>query len=272
MIMKKIFTFICLIILISCNKEDHKQSLNLDFPKKEMEIEKLIAYNVNLEHQNHEKFISQFEKDKEEFFDNKVEIFLESYDSFGFFNVINRKFFKSETAIESEVDSHLKLVFNPIDYQKFEEKKVNEYLELLKQNRKQFEIYQGNEINRQWSTNITDFNFYEQFSENVIKNLEGAFNEQILLYVFDGIDWVLLIFLILTIAGVPLVVRGLPWYVEIGLLIITIILSFVFENIRENRIKENIMETIKAKIISSENETLLNQLKTNTKNYYYGKN
>lgn len=270
--MKNIFTFLCLIILISCSKEEHKQSLNLDFPKKEMEIEKLIAYNVNLEEQNHEKFILQFNKDKEDFFEKKVERFLDSYDSFGIFNVINRKFFKSEIAIQSEIDSHLKLIFNPIDYQKFEEKKVNEYLVLLRENRKQFASYKGNIRSNNWSANSIKFDFYDAFSESVTKNLEGAFKEQVLLYVLDGIDWILIALVLLSLIGVPLVVSGLPWYIEVGLIIITIILSFVFENIRENRIKENIMNTIKTKIISTENETLLNQLNTNTKDYYYGKN
>lgn len=265
--MKNIFSLLCLITLISCNEEKDRQVLNFDFPKKEMEIDKLVAYNTDLEQQNHEKFITQFEKDKEEYFDDKVDKFLESYDSFDFINIQNRKWFKSETAIQSEIDTHLKLVFNPIDYQKFEEKKVNEYLDLLKENRKQFEIFQGNETNRQWQTNVTEFNFYDRFSENVLKNLEGAFYEQVLLFALEFIDWLPLILLFFGIGCSIKIHRG----VGIFLIIISLILLFCFEGRRESRIKENIMNTIKTEIISTKNETLLKQLNTNTKNYYYGK-
>lgn len=270
--MKNIFTIFCLMTLISCGKEKEKKSLNLDFPKKEMEIGNLIKYNVNLELQNHEKFIFEYQKDKEKYFENKVDRFLESYDSFGIFNVINRKFFKSETAIQSEIDSHLKLTFNPIDYQRFEEKQVNDYLSLLEKKRKEFDIFKGTTSNIKYEANIIKFNFYENFADNVSRNLDGAFKEQVLLYVLDSIDWILIALVVLSVIGVPLVVSGLPWYIEVGLILITIILSYVFENIRENRIKENIMNTIKTKIISTENEKLLNQLDTNTKDYYYGKN
>lgn len=267
MIMKNIFSLLCLITLISCNEEKDRQVLNFDFPKKEMEIDKLVAYNTDLEQQNHEKFIIQFEKDKEEYFDDKVDKFLESYDSFDFINIQNRKWFKSETAIQSEIDTHLKLVFNPIDYQKFEEKKVNEYLDLLKENRKQFEIFQGNETNRQWQTNVTEFNFYDRFSENVLKNLEGAFYEQVLLFALEIIDWLPFILFLLGVGSIKINPK-----MGIILLIISLILPFYFEGRRKNRIKGNIMNTIKAEIISTENETLLKQLNTNTKNYYYGKN
>lgn len=274
MMMKKIFILFGLIVFISCSKEvEERQALQFDLPKKEMELDKLIAYSTTLEQQNHEKFIENFEAEKEKYFEEKIEGFLDSYDSFGLINVLKRKWFRSDEANKTEIETHLKLIFNPIDYQRFEEKQVNDYLSTLKKNREQFEVFQGNEANGQWRANISKFHFYDNFTENISANLEGSFKEQILLYALESIDWILLVLFVLSIiGGASVFFIGLPWEIEVVLLVLTFVFSYVFENKRENKIAENIMNTIKEEIISKPNEVLLKQLNTNTKNYYYGEN
>lgn len=270
--MKKIFILFGLIVFISCSKEvEERQALQFDLPKKEMELDKLIAYSATLEQQNHEKFIENFEAEKEKYFEEKIEGFLDSYDSFGFFNVLKRKWFRSDEANKTEIETHLKLVFNPIDYQRFEEKQVNDYLSTLKKNREQFEVFQGNEANGQWRANISKFHFYDNFTENISTNLEGAFFEQILLLTLDFIDWLPLICILLGISW-SFIDLSSGIIATIVLIILSIGLSYYFEGRRENKIAENIMNTIKDEIISKPNEVLLKQLNTNTKNYYYGEN
>lgn len=267
---KVIFIFIT-ILLFSC--KDNNRTFDLlekEISKSEVNIEDLRASVIVAEKSKNEKFVLYLNKEKELFFENKVDVFFDKYESFYLLNVLKRKFINSEETNNKEIDRAFNYAFEPIDYRRLQEDLINKYLDTLNISRQNYLLKNGKEFNK-WNSEKVTFKVKEDVSIIVNKNLEGHFSEQILMYTLELIDIIEIILVIFSSLSIFSFLKGFNGFngkITVILILISIIFTILFEVKRENKISDEILNHIREEHIINQSETILNYLNENTDKYY----
>ncbi|MTG98567.1 hypothetical protein GJV76_10590 [Myroides sp. BIT-d1] len=262
-------TILSVFFLVGCKKDKIQEMEDLKVNKQAYLLE-----NIRLEKESHIKFVSEISEQKKEYFDEKINQFIEDYDSFGMVNILRRRVFKTNEENVKEISQSMHLAFNLLDYQEFEQKKINEYLDRLQLNRRQFELGEKEFYTEQevldWR-NGTVLQNIKMGANQMVNNIEEDATNEILNLVLIVWDFVAIVLFILSLVfGISSFVVPQPFSIagSIFSFFLGFILLFYTEGKREAIIRESLKDVVSNEFVFKESNALLIGLNKNTEFYY----